>query len=199
MSRAHIMKVLQNLDGSVMTGASVRVLADGASVDLPDALFTTDAGSSTLSNPFTSADGRIEFYLDNPQRVQIGITPAGGTESFITADAMPDATNAVVADVHLSLGTPTPNSYPHVNSSGQIEYVDIAAGLSPATAAAQLFLVDSGGGVWAVTVDTTGHLVTSGEGGTVSSAAAAFYLHDASGGTWQLTVSTDGHLVTGSA
>jgi hypothetical protein len=96
MPRAHIMKVLQNPDGSVMTGASVRVLADGASVDLPDALFTTDAGSSTLSNPFTSADGRVEFYLDNPQRVQIGITPAGGTESFVTADAMPDATNAVV-------------------------------------------------------------------------------------------------------
>jgi hypothetical protein len=126
MSRAHIMKVLQNPDGSVMTGASVRVLADGASVDLPDPLYTTDAGSSTVSNPFTSTDGRVEFYLDNPQRLQIGITPAGGTESFITADAMPDAANAVVADVHLSLGTPAPNSYPHVNSSGQIEYVAVA-------------------------------------------------------------------------
>lgn len=198
MPRAHISKVLQNPDGSVMTGASVRVLADGASTNLADPLYTTNAGSSTLSNPFISTDGRVEFYLNNPQRIQIGITPVGGTESFITADAAPDALNVVVADVHLNMGTPTPNSYPHVNSSGQIEYVDIAGGLSPATATPQLFLVDSSGAAWAVTVDTTGHLVTSGEGGSPPGAVAAFYFHDTSGGTWRLTVSTDGHLVTGS-
>lgn len=199
MPRAHISKVLQNPDGSVMTGASVRVLADGATTNIADALYTTDAGSSTLTNPFTSTDGRIEFYLDNPQRIQIGITPPGGTESFITADAAPDALNTVVADVHLNLGTPVPGSYLHVNSSGQFEYVGIASGLSRVSATPQLFLVDSSGAVWAVSVDATGHLVTSGEGGSASGATTGLYFSDGTGGVWELTISTDGHLVTGSA
>lgn len=127
MPRAHIYKVLQNGDGSVLTGASVRVLADGASTNLTDPLFTTDAGSGVLTNPFTSSNGKIDFYLDNPQRLQIGVTPPGSGEFFTTVDADPDALYQVVSGVpRLSLGTPTPGGYMHVNSSGQIEYVGVA-------------------------------------------------------------------------
>ena len=127
MPRAHVYRVLQNADGSVLTGASVRVLADGASTNLADTLYTSDAGSSALMNPWTSTDGKIDFYLDNPQRIQIGVTPPGSGEFFVTVDADPDALYQVVSAVpRLSLGTPVAARFMHVNDTGQIEYIPVA-------------------------------------------------------------------------
>lgn len=125
MSRAHIYKVFENADGSVIVGQTVRVLDPDTSDPVTDSLYTTDAGSSTRSNPFTADDGKVEFYLDISKRVRLGITPVGGSEFFVVTDVYPRADGVVTAAVdNLSLGTPVEGYIPIVNGSGQFDYVD---------------------------------------------------------------------------
>lgn len=198
MPRAHVYKVIQNADGSVLLGATVRVLVDGTLTVLPDTLYTSDAGVAIKTNPFVSDTGVIEFYLANPQRVQVGVTPPGGAEFFITTDAEPDARNVVVSSVPVSLGTPVPGTYLHVNPTGQFEYVG-SDPTSGSTAPPQVFLKDSANQVWSLAIDTSGHLTVTSQGATSQTALNALYLRDTAGAAWSVTVSTDGHLITGSA
>jgi hypothetical protein len=103
VARAHLYKVLQNGNGSVMLGATVRVLQKNSTTPLTDTLYTSESGTGTLANPFISSDGRIEFYLNEPRRIRLGITPAGGSEFFHTTDVMAPADEAVTAPTHLRI------------------------------------------------------------------------------------------------
>lgn len=151
MARSHLYKIFQNADGSVLTGATVAVLDPDTSDPISAALYTTDTGSTTLANPFTSDDGKVEFYLDNPQRLRLGITPAGGVEFFVITDAYARADLVVVSSVpDLSLGTPVVGFVPQINGSGQYEYVD------PATFAGASAVVHR-----VAAVETTGTVFTT--------------------------------------
>ena len=168
--RAHVRQVLQNPDGSVLTGASVRVLQDGSLTLISGTLWTTDSGSGSLTNPFTCTDGVVEFYLDTPQRVRLGFTPPGGSEQFATVDAEPDATGLVTTAAPLQVTNAPVTNKPLVgNSDGTTAtFKDIppapgaptGAGETQTNPATPIYM-QSASHVWAVTIDDTGHLNTT--------------------------------------
>lgn len=82
MSRAHISKPILDAAGNVRAGASVRVLQPGTLTPLTGPLFAADMGSSTVTNPFIATNGVVDFYLDIPQRVRIGVTVGQEGEVF---------------------------------------------------------------------------------------------------------------------
>ena len=90
MARAHVYKVLINSDGSVLTGASVQV-NDDAGGATSQTLYANETGSTALANPFVSASGVVEFWLNNPERLVVVFTPSGGSPTSINVDAFPSA------------------------------------------------------------------------------------------------------------
>lgn len=170
MARAHVRQVLQNPDGSVLTGAEVRVLEDGSLTLLAQQLYTTDTGASALSNPFTCDDGVVEFFLDVPERVRLGYTPPGGVEQFATVDAEPDASGLVQANVAFAVTNgPVPGKPLVGNNDGETAtFKDLPVDPTAPTGAgerqanpATTFYVQSATHVWAVTIDDSGHLNTT--------------------------------------
>lgn len=77
MSRAHYEAPIQDLAGNIQAGTIVAVFQNGTTTLLTAPLWADGTSSNTLSNPFTSEDGNINFYLDIPQRVDLGIAPPG--------------------------------------------------------------------------------------------------------------------------
>lgn len=82
MARAHLYKPIQDGAGNLRPGAVVRVLEPGSLDEVPVPLYVADSGPNTIPNPFTSDDGLIDFYLDQPRRVRIGVRSGGGDEQF---------------------------------------------------------------------------------------------------------------------
>lgn len=158
----------------MLTGASVRVLQDGSLTLISQQMYTTDTGSTALANPFTCDDGVVEFYLDLPERVRLGYTPPGGTEQFATVDAEPDASGLVQANVAFSVTNgPVPGKPLVGNSDGETAtFQDLpvdpdaptGAGESATNPAVTQYWKDSANVVWAVTIDTSGHLITTAVG-----------------------------------
>lgn len=82
-SRVHLgPRPIVDSSGNLITNASVRVLQPGTTIPITDTLWQLSSGGSAQSQPWVPSDGNINFYLDRPQTVRIGITPNGGTESF---------------------------------------------------------------------------------------------------------------------
>ena len=90
MTRAHISKPILDAAGNVRSGASVRVLQPGTTTPLTGPLFAADMGSSTVTNPFIAANGVVDFYLDTPQRVRIGVTVGQEGEVFFEDVDVPE-------------------------------------------------------------------------------------------------------------
>jgi hypothetical protein len=63
-----------------------------------------------------------------------------------------------------------------------------------------IVLMDSNGFYWTITIDTTGHLITT----LVSSPPSGYYypnhfvLQDSTAANWTVTINTSGHLITAS-
>jgi hypothetical protein len=75
--RAHLRLPIQDANGNIQPGSVVQVMQNGISALLNDPLYPDDSSSTNLSNPFTSTDGNVDFYLDVPQRVDLVITAPG--------------------------------------------------------------------------------------------------------------------------
>lgn len=78
--RAHYRNVIQDTAGNISPGAQVAVYTPGTTTIIPATLYSDGSSGNTLPNPFTSPDGSISFYLLEPQRVDLGITPVGGSQ-----------------------------------------------------------------------------------------------------------------------
>lgn len=72
--RAHLYRPLQNGAGNLQTGATVRVIdpATGVNTTLP--VYVHATGTDTYALPISVPDGILDFYLDLPQRVNLGVT-----------------------------------------------------------------------------------------------------------------------------
>lgn len=74
MARAHFYKAVQDGQGNLVGDISVRVLTPGTDDPIAETLYQTDDGVDTLPNPFTDADGVVDFYLAAPARVDVEVT-----------------------------------------------------------------------------------------------------------------------------
>jgi hypothetical protein len=80
--RVHCYRVIQNAAGDLQPGAVVRVLQPGTDTLVGDPLYPDNDTVTPMTNPFNSVDGTINFYLDLPQRIRLGVTQPGQNEVF---------------------------------------------------------------------------------------------------------------------
>lgn len=122
-SRAHVYKLLQQSSGAALTGATIRVYQPGTTTNITDTLYSASSGVGTLSQGFTSASGLVEFWLANPQRVDIGYTPSGGSEVIVTVDAV-----AAPADTPLAMKVTAVKTGNYTAVAGDFVPFDLTSG-----------------------------------------------------------------------
>jgi hypothetical protein len=76
--------IAQDSGGNAQANASVRILQPGTTTPIADPFFADDTTITALPNPFITASGLVDIYIDTPQRVDIGITPVGAAEQIIS-------------------------------------------------------------------------------------------------------------------
>ncbi|MGW1436885.1 hypothetical protein ACWD7M_16740 [Streptomyces griseus] len=99
--RAHFNRPVTDRMGNQVDEAQIRLLTPGGLEPIPDMIYTEVTGGTTRANPWSITNGEVDFYLDSPARVKIGILVAGAAEEFWdNVDIL-----AVAADSsHLGLG-----------------------------------------------------------------------------------------------
>lgn len=80
--RAHFTKPIVDDQGNLLPGISVRVLEPGTTTPISDTLWADSSSSNRLNNPTQFPTGVIDFYLDNPKRVRLGVTYGALNEVF---------------------------------------------------------------------------------------------------------------------
>lgn len=76
MSRAHFSRPVQDLEGNVIAGGSVMLYDPQSGVPYGGNVFSDIQASTPLTMPWVSDNGIIDFYLDTPQFISVGYTPA---------------------------------------------------------------------------------------------------------------------------
>ena len=109
MSRAHYVENVLGVSGSgalsLMAGATVHIYDAGTTTPIAQTIYDSDGGSGTLSNPLTSdANGKVEFWLDTPARVDLAVIKTGFTSQTRTVDVEDTPTQATTADLDTLAG-----------------------------------------------------------------------------------------------
>jgi hypothetical protein len=98
VSRAHFFRKATDDQGNVVPGTILTVYQPGTLAFLADPLYVNEVGGIELTNPVTIDDGIIDFYLDQPTQVKIGLRAPGGVERFYdNQDVYPDPQTVVQA------------------------------------------------------------------------------------------------------
>jgi hypothetical protein len=71
--RAHYTRPVTDQQGNLVPNVQVTVYNPATTVLVTEVLYSTDTGVSVLTNPFVSSTGIIDFYMNNPTRVRLGI------------------------------------------------------------------------------------------------------------------------------
>ncbi|MGW9067890.1 hypothetical protein ACWGQT_00360 [Streptomyces yangpuensis] len=80
--RAHFNRPLTDRLGNQIDEAQVRLLVPGGTAPIPQTVYLEATGGLTRTNPWSITNGEVDFFLDNPARVQVGITVTGSPEEF---------------------------------------------------------------------------------------------------------------------
>jgi hypothetical protein len=83
MPRGHLYRPITDSDGNIVPNTQVTVYEAGTSQLLAQALYTQKTGSPVRTNPFVTSDGFIDFYLDRPQSVRVGLMVQGAIETYV--------------------------------------------------------------------------------------------------------------------
>lgn len=75
--RAHYIRPVTDDQGTLLPNAQITVYDPGTTTLITPVLYGSDSGSDVLSNPYVSSTGVIDFYLDIPARVRIGVIQGG--------------------------------------------------------------------------------------------------------------------------
>lgn len=78
--RAEFNDVIFGTNSQVLDSATVNIYDTGTTTKISESIFADATGATTLSNPLTSdSAGRIQFYLDRPQIVDLEVSKSGFT------------------------------------------------------------------------------------------------------------------------
>lgn len=92
MARAHLFRPVTDPQGNLLYNATVTVREVDFAVPIAQTMWSdpekTD-DSAVLPNPFTAANGVIDFWLDTPQRVSLLVQSDGNEDILVYLDAPP--------------------------------------------------------------------------------------------------------------
>ncbi|MFD7835582.1 hypothetical protein [Streptomyces sp. NPDC059761] len=80
--RAHFNRPITDRLGNQIDEAQVRLLVQGGTEPIPQTIYVAATGGLTRTNPWTLTNGEVDFFLDDPTRLQIGITVPGSPEEL---------------------------------------------------------------------------------------------------------------------
>ncbi|MCX4799540.1 hypothetical protein OG497_37425 [Streptomyces sp. NBC_01242] len=81
--RAHFNRPLTDRMGNQIDEAVVRLLVAGSTTELiSDTIYSASTGGLTRTNPWTITNGEIDFFLEAPARLQIGVKVGTFPEEF---------------------------------------------------------------------------------------------------------------------
>lgn len=89
MARAHVMRPITGETGDLLYGAQVTVREAEQSVKVAQPLYAGPTGDEQLTNPFVTASGVIDFWMDEPQRVSILVQAEGHSDILVYLDGPP--------------------------------------------------------------------------------------------------------------
>jgi hypothetical protein len=121
--RSHLLKAATDVNGNLLASSVVAVYQNGtgntSQALITNPIYSDETSSNLLPNPYTTPDGNINFYLDGPQRVDLGITPPGASP-YVIMDVDVLASGATPGSP-LQLQAATPQAgYALVNGTGNI-------------------------------------------------------------------------------
>lgn len=97
-SRAHLYRSATDNSGNIVPQLTVAVYEPGSTTLLAQPLYIDAVSSVTLSNPFTTSTGIIDFYLDDAATVKLGVTGPSGIEiPYDNIEITPPPENTVLA------------------------------------------------------------------------------------------------------
>lgn len=71
--RAHFTRPVTDEQGDLLPNVQVTVFEPGTTTPISQVIYSSDTGNNVLTNPYVSATGVIDIYLDQPARVRFGI------------------------------------------------------------------------------------------------------------------------------
>lgn len=71
--RAHFTRPVTDDAGDLLPNVQVTVFEPGTTDPISQVIYSSDTGNNVLTNPFVSATGVIDVYLDQPARVRFGV------------------------------------------------------------------------------------------------------------------------------
>lgn len=99
--RAHFSRPVTNQAGDLLPNVQCFIYEPGTLTLITDVVYSADTGPAVLTNPFVSDTGLLDFYLDNPKRVRLGIVQ--GTSPIQYQDGI-DVIAAGSDSLHLGAG-----------------------------------------------------------------------------------------------
>lgn len=167
MSRAHLQRPITDTQGNIVPNTHVSIYENGSTQLLGQQLWATALGSGQIANPFTTSDGKIQFWLDRPQSVRIGLTVPGSTETVIDDVQVQVAPENLVQAVQgfQIVNQPTAGYFLQAGQTGLAQWADAGDLVdSKPTALNQIYSYDFSGGVLdnLTVVDASGQSVTPG-------------------------------------
>jgi hypothetical protein len=195
--RAHIYRTIADTHGEVSPTATVKFYLPGTTTLIPDTLYTSDSGSGTFTNPFTSTNGTISVYLNNPQRVRIGIQLPSQSEQYIEdvdvlfSDFIPNSKIGAASGIaSLTSGGKVPtsqlpiqvaNGLPTLDGSGKIPANQLPSSLGITTVPSRATVRKTGSSTYA-SYDAVGNVLTTGPAHVAINTAVDHVYNGGSGG-----------------
>jgi hypothetical protein len=126
MARGHLYRPVTDSDGNVVPNTQVTVYEAGTSTLIAQPLYTQPTGSPVLNNPHTTSDGFVDFYLDRPQSVRIGLVVQGSTETYVDDIPVLPSPEHLVQATHAFqvLNEPADGLFLQAGQPGQAAWVD---------------------------------------------------------------------------
>lgn len=140
MARAHLFRPITDREGNLLYNATVTVRETDYAVPIGQALYASATGSTVLPNPFTTANGVIDLWLDVPQRMSILVEAAGVQDILVYQDAPvpPEETVATTSPLKI-VNTPSTSGLALLSTGtpGQVQWgtPPTGTGLTPVVVA----------------------------------------------------------------
>lgn len=124
---AHLYRAVQDGQGNALSGAQVTICSPGTQTAIPEQLFSDEALTTPLSNPFVTNNGIVDVYLSQPKTV--AIKTVYGTQTVVVdyVDALPSAENVLVTSSPVVItNAPAAGYIPQMTDSVNMSFVDPA-------------------------------------------------------------------------